>query len=195
MNIKRVYPGLLAVLMIMGGCFQKKNRYAPEECLSVEAQEKFLQTMMRYASKLPPEATHETKFNDEFKWYYDKAVKEAQIWFCSFDEGDSTYNLFVARQARSITPMREGVAVKVKFDRRGGFKEYEEVFRTWKMPEDTLKKRGLFLFKTMVNGGDLKLYYSKFQQDRFIEFPDDRFYFDHAQRKWRDKVFDSLRIN
>ncbi len=62
------------------------------------------------------------------------------------------------------------------------------------MPADTLAKRGEFLFNQMVKGGDLTLYESKFQKDRFIEFPDDRFTFDIEKRKWRDGELDSLRL-
>ncbi len=62
------------------------------------------------------------------------------------------------------------------------------------MPADTLHKRGEFLFNQMVKGGDLTLYYSKFQKDRFIEFPDDRFTFDVQERKWRDSELDSVKF-
>lgn len=187
---------LLAVLSfsLLTYCGSKKNDYNPENCLTKDKQEVLLQNMVRYASKLPPEATHETKNNPEFNWYYDKAVAECNILYCLSNDQDSTYQLFVARKARSITPMQEGIALKIKFDQQKGIKYYEEVFRTWKMPADTLHKRGEFLFNQMVKGGDLTLYYSKFQKDRFIEFPDDRFTFDVHKRKWRDSELDSVRF-
>jgi hypothetical protein len=190
--MKLNYFFILAALITATGCHQGNKKYDAAQCFPVDKQQIFLQAMVRYASKLPPEASHETKFENRFDWYYDKAVSESQILYCHFDGKDSVYSILVARQARSITPMQEGIAVKIKFNNGIGFKQYEEVFRTWKMPQDTLKKRGLFLFKTMINGGDLKLYSSKFQQDRFIEFPDDRFYFDKVQRKWIDTVLSLL---
>jgi len=37
-------------------------------------------------------------------------------------------------------------------------------------------------------------YYPKSAGDKYIEFPDGRFYFDKSQRKWRDNLFDSLDV-
>jgi len=185
---------MIVVLTFVTNCGKKNISYQPDQCLSKEEQSAFLQTMVRYASKLPPEATNETKFNPEFNWYYDKAVTESSLLYCLFNAQDSTYQILISRKARSITPMQEGIAVKVKFDKQRGFDYYEEVFRTWKMPADTLQKRGEFLFRQMVSGGDLTLYHSKFQKDKFIEFPDDRFTFDIENRKWKDSELDSIRF-
>lgn len=189
---------IITLFLVAGliGCSKKKTNYNPAGCLSGEQQQNILMSVMHYASKLAPEATHETKFDNQFNWYYERAVNEAHVMFCSFDAKDSTYHLLIARKARSITPMEEGIAVKLKW--KTGHKNlstYEEIFRTWKMPHDTLAKRGLFLFTTMMTGGDLQLYTSKFQQDRFIEFPDDRFIFDKETRRWKDLVMDSVRLN
>ncbi len=182
-------------LITLWSCANNKPDYNPNVCLAKEKQEQLLREMVFYTSKLPPEATHKTKKNPEFKWYYDKAVGECNILFCLLNNHDSTYQILVARQARSITPMQEGIALKMKFNDQGDFDQYEEVFRTWKMHSDTLAKRGKFLFDQMVNGGDLSLYQSKFQKDKFIEFPDDRFTFDIEERKWRDRELDSLKLN
>ena len=192
---KIVYLSAIIWFVLLNGCSNKKSNPNPDSCLTIEMQKRLLQGMVRYASKLPPEATHETKFNPEFNWYYHKAVAECRILYCFLSQEDSTCQLLVARQARSITPMEEGIALRIKFDHKNGFDLYDEVFRTWKMPADTLQVRGKFLFDRMVKGEDLTLYYSKFQEDRFIEFPDDRFTFDVEARKWRDSELDSLKIN
>lgn len=192
---KVFYLFALALLVVAGGCGKKKADYDPDSCLPRERQQKFLQEMVRYSSKLAPEATPDTKFHPEFNWYYDRAVAEYKILYCLPNDQDSTYQLLVARKARSITPMEEGIAVRVKFNADANFDRYEEVFRMWKMPHDTLLKRGKFLFDQMVNGGDLTLYYTRYQKDRFIEFPDDRFTFDVKARKWKDRELDSLKFN
>ena len=76
----------------------------------------------------------------------------------------------------------------MKFSKTGQLLEYEEVFRTWKMLPDTLAKRSLFLFKKMVNDEDLSPYYASSSGNTdFIEFPDDRTYFDKKLRMWRVK--------
>ena len=192
---KIIYLLVMGWLVLSGGCGQKKADYNPDTCLTAEKQQKLLQEMVRYANKLAPEATRGTMFNPEFNWYYDRAVGECKILYCLLNEQDSTYRLLVARKARSINPMEEGIALKIKFNQKDSFDLYDEVFRMWKMPHDTLLVRGKFLFDLMVNGGDLSLYSSRFQKDKFIEFPDNRFTFDVNARKWKDKELDSLRFN
>jgi hypothetical protein len=90
--------------------------------------------------------------------------------------------------------MVEGMGGKIQYGDDGKIVTYEEIFRTWKMPKDTLVVRGAFLFDRMVTGKDLSLYYSKFQGDKYIEFPNERFIFDKATRTWRDLVMDSLKL-
>ncbi|HEX5172452.1 MAG TPA: hypothetical protein VFW11_24920 [Cyclobacteriaceae bacterium] len=194
MKCKKFLKDLLLLYLLLNllSCEKKNNDFSPQQCMSPELQSKFLKIMVHYSSKLAPQATHETKFNSDFNWYYDRAERECKILFCHYNKQDSSYSLLVAREARSIKPMKEGIAVKAKFDSRGGFENYNEIFRMWKMPEDSLVKRGKFLFNRMLNGEDLTLYYSRFQQDRFIEYPDDRFTFDPSLRRWRDKELDSI---
>jgi len=69
----------------------------------------------------------------------------------------------------------------------GSIGEYEEVFRTWKMVPDTLKKRSSFLFDKMVKGESLEPYYTIVTGDKYIEFPDERTYYDKSVREWKTK--------
>jgi len=186
----------VAGIFLLSNCSSGSDKnFNPDTCLSKNTQALLLQEMVRYASKLPPHATHQTKFSDEFNWYYDRAVSECRIMQCYQEETDTSYLILIARKARSITPMEEGFAIRIKFDTSQKMKYYEEVFRTWKMPTDTLNKRGKFLFETLVNGNDLTLYHSKYQRDRYIEFPDERFYFDKTLRKWNDRELDTVRLD
>lgn len=187
------YYALFVLLVLSAGCSKKKN-YELTGCLSAEQQKKVLYTMMHYASRLAPEATHETKFDKKFDWYYDRAVNEARILYCDYDEENDIYSLFVARKARSITPMEEGIAVRLKLGENDTLADYEEVFRMWKMPADSVEKKGKFLFRTMLEGGDLTLYYTQFRKDEFIEFPDQRFTFDKKLRRWRDAAMDTIQF-
>ena len=176
------------------GCHTgKKEMYSKESCIPPDVAHRLLKEMVHYTSKLAPEATQNTKFSPRFDWYYDRAVKECEIAYChTMAAGE--YDLLVIRDVPSVTPMKDAISIHAKVN-ADTISEYEEVFRIWKMPKDTLLKRGLFLFDRMVKREDLSLYYSKFQQDRFIEFPDDRFTFDKQTRKWRDRELDSLELH
>jgi hypothetical protein len=190
-----VYVLIIASSFSLSNCISKSANYAPDSCLSKEKRKKLIQNIVRYTNKLAPEATHTTKFNSAFNWYYDRAVTESKILYCIAGDSSGTYQLLISKKARSITPMEEGIALKIKLNQNDSIIYYDEVFRMWKMPADTLLLRGKYLFARMINHEDLTIYYSKFQQDRFIEFPDHRFIFDIEKRRWRDKELDSVRFN
>jgi len=177
-------------LLILSSC-SVKDPYSADK-LSDDEKLKFIRETVRYTAKLPPHATHQTKFDTAFNAYYKFAEKEYDVrgWFPT----DSITYFLMTRQARSITPMREGIGGKMKYDENGQLIVYEEVFRTWKMPDSLLVKRGRELFEAMVKGKDLTIYTPKYSGDKYIEYPDTRFTFDKIERKWRDKVFDSLTV-
>jgi hypothetical protein len=183
------------VLICIWACTSEANKYDPAHYMSKKEQEELMWKTIRYSTKLAPHATKETRFDEEFDPYYSLAVKESYIMYYYKKRSDSVQYYLIARQARSITPMKEGIGAKIVLDDDGNLKTYEEVFRTWKMPEDTLKRRAKLLFDLMVKGKDLTHYTSKYKADQYIEFPDDRFYFDKSSRSWRDHVFDSVKIN
>lgn len=180
---------LFASLLI--SCEQRD--FSPDQYLSKADQERIINGIVRYAAKLPPTATDETKFQSDFDGYY-KAVAVDYDIRRYFPGEDSIHYLLVTRAARSIKPMRESIGIKIRYAKDGSFETYEEVFRTWKMPNEVMEDRYPVLFERMVDGRDLSGYYPKSKGDQYIEFPDGRFYFDVNQRKWRDHVMDSLNV-
>ena len=165
--------------------------YDPSKFLTPESQQKLIRETVYYSMKLAPNANHETKFDKEFDWYYDRAAKEVEVMKYFTDEKGDQYFL-MSRVARSITPMLEGIGGKISVDNSGKLNAYEEIFRTWKMEDDSLKIRGAMLFDRMVKGKDLSLFYAKFQGDKYIEFPNERFSFDKKLRLWHDDAIDTL---
>jgi hypothetical protein len=91
--------------------------------------------------------------------------------------------------------MREAIGGKIKMDSNGNVVEYDELFRTWKMNADTVDLRGRRLFDIMVSGRDLSAYYTEHKRDQYIEYPDDRCYFDRIDKRWHDRALDSMQIN
>jgi len=179
--------------LILACTFQcsKSDSSQPERFFSKDQQTAIIRQSVLYSVKLPPQATHETKFNHEFDWFYDLATQEYDIRALKMAP-DSSYFFLMTRKARSIWPAREAIGGKLKLDAHLKLRGYEEVFRTWKMTEDTLNSRAFELFDLMVKGKDLTPFQSKYKGDRYIEFPDDRYYFDRQSRRWRDHDFDSL---
>lgn len=186
-----LYVSFVFTWIFLSGC--QNDPYNPDRFLSRDQQSKLIRESVYYSAKLPPNGTRQTKFNSEFNWYYDLAAREVEL-LQYFEDEKGTHYFLMSRRARSITPMVEGMGGKINYDDVGNLATYEEVFRTWKMPKDTLAVRGAFLFDRMVRGKDLSLYYSKFQGDKYIEFPNERFIFDKETQAWRDLVMDSVNL-
>ena len=182
------FLALLSLLLSACG----KDPHKPDGFLTREQQEKIIEQSVRYSAKLAPQATHETKFDTAYNWYYEKAAKEYDLRAVKPDV-EGSYFFLMTRKARSIWPAREAIGGKINIDKDNNLLDYEEEFRTWKMTEDSLNTRAFELFDLMTQKKDLTPYRSKFKGDRYIEFPDDRWYFNKTDKRWRDRFVDSLR--
>ncbi|HEX8061282.1 MAG TPA: hypothetical protein VF473_10125 [Cyclobacteriaceae bacterium] len=173
---------IVLILVALVGC--KSDSSDPTDHLSDKESAKVLWRIVHYAAKLPPAATHETKFKPEFDDYYKAVVADYKWLAIRPNDGQGYYFLF-SRPARSITPMSEGIGgiFQLKGD---SLVVYDEVFRMWKMPDTTLQVRGKQMFDRMVQGKDLSLYYPRITGDRYIEVPDGRFVYDKQRRLWVD---------
>lgn len=166
----------------------------PEEYFTKDEQSKLISQAVRYSTKLPPDATQKTKFDSTFNWYYYIAAQEYD-WRACAKINEKEYYFLMTRKARSIWPAREAIGGKLSIDINRNLIEYEEVFRTWKMAEDSLNNRAFELFKLMTQEKDLTPFTSKFKGDRYIEFPDDRWYFNKSEKRWRDRFLDSAKMS
>lgn len=162
------------------GCSEKN--YNPDQ-LSPQEKDKFMTSIIRYVAKLPENVSEEQKFDSSYNAHYQQKVSEARLEQY-YRDGNTSYFL-VSQIAPSLTVKRHATGGKVTFNDNGAIIDYEEVFRTWKMVPDTLVKRSYMLFDKMVKGEDLKRYETRYTNGvEFIEFPDDRTYYDKPTRKW-----------
>lgn len=183
---KCIFSGVIIILL--AACGDPKE---PSTYFSKEDQDYIVLQCVRYSAKRAPNATHETKFKAEFDEYYSLAAKETDFRRC-FKESDDNYFFLMTRKARSIWPAREAIGGKMKVNKDGKLLDYQEVFRTWKMTEDTLNTRAFELFDRMTKGEDLTPFRTKYKGDRYIEFPDDRNLWNKEKRKWSDRYLDSV---
>jgi len=183
---------LISLSAIIFAC-KESDPYSPAKYLSDRGAKKVIRETIRLSTKLPPGATHKNKYDTTFNAYYAQAEKEYDLryWLPT----DSCSYFLMTRMARSITPMREGIGGKIKYDETGTLKAYEELFRTWKMSDSLLQIRGKELFEAMIKQKDLTPYTTKYRGDQYIEFPDERFFYDKKLQQWRDSELDSLNLN
>lgn len=174
----------LGFLIILFQC-SKEQTYDPDATLTATEKDKILMSIIRYLAKGPENVSRSEIFNSKHDAYYQQKASQ-----CKFEKyyrsGDEHYFL-ISQPAPSLTEKRHATGGKAIFDSNGSLTEYVEVFRTWKMVPDTLRKRSSVLFDKMVKGESLDPYLTKNSQTEYIEFPDDRTTYDKVKRAWEIK--------
>ncbi|MGY6558791.1 MAG: hypothetical protein ACXIT9_05870 [Nitritalea sp.] len=172
----------LSLLGLFSQC-QPANPYAAEQ-LSSREQHALLLSSIRYLGHLPKKANHDTKFQPVYDTYYSQLALDYTVdaYF-----QDDAYEYFLAsRIAPSLKVKKVATGVKIQRNADGQLLYYEEVFRTWKFEEEELLEKGLFLFGKMVRGEDLTPFLPQHSgEEEYIEFPDQRVYFDVEARRWQ----------
>ena len=176
---------LFLFLGLLASC-NPAAKYAPSKNLSEEQQRSLIYTTIRYMGHLPKKGTHETKFDTVFDEYYSKLAMDYTLEAYAEEKG---FEYFLAsRIAPSLKVKKVAIGVKLKRDTQGNLTFYEEVFRTWKFEEQEMLEKGLMLFDKMVKGQDLSPYYPQNSgKEEYIEFPDERTYYDTQERIWKLK--------
>jgi hypothetical protein len=146
----------------------RNNHYDPDASLTAAEKDKLKMTIIRYVARAPENVGPMEKFKTEHDPYYQE---RASLCFLEQFHRDG----------------RHATGGKIVVNEDGSIGDYEEVFRTWKMTPDTLKKRSYLLFDKMVKGESLESFYTKSTGDQYIEFPDDRTYYDKSAREWKTK--------
>lgn len=170
--------------VVVSAC-QTKNKYQVSEHLTPQQQDEMMWKIIRYVGRAPEGIS----FEERFYAPYDSAYQE-QARLHKFDayfiKGNTHYFL-VSRRAPSLVDKRVATGGKFEWNDEK-ITEYEEVFRTWKMVPDTLAKREMILFDQFVRGESLVHYETRNSNDvEYIEFPDERTYFDKATKQWKVK--------
>ena len=173
-----------AVILIFLFSCESKPKYSPDKLLTEKEQHQILYTTIRYLGHLPKKGTNENKFETQFDEYYSKLVLDFDLE--AYDKRGEYEYFLVSRIAPSLKVKKVAVGVKMKRNESGELTYYEEVFRTWKFEIPEMLEKGMMLFDKMVKGEDLSPYYIKnTAPEEFIEFPDDKVFFDIEERRWR----------
>lgn len=171
---------LMAILI--SGC-QQKTSYTPDKYLLPDEQKHFLTRIARYVARLPKRATHEQKFDKKYDTYYQEEMQKYQVKNY-YIAPDSTHYFLVTRPAPSLYEKKVAIGGRIRYE-NGELSEYEELFRTWKMKEEELQRKSEILFAAMVEKGNVDEYLPHHTQEDWVEFPDNKNYFDVASRRWR----------
>jgi len=171
------------ILASLTAC-QSSDAYKPQNYLSPAAQEAFLYRISRYTAKLPKRVYHDAKFDSRYNAYYSEEMKKYRIEKY-FIDADSTHFFLISRPAPSLHEKRVAIGGRLRYNTEGEFTTYEEVFRTWKMKKDELEQKSTILFESMVKEGNVNDYLPHKTEEEWVEFPDQRVYFDLRARRWK----------
>ncbi len=179
------YPGLFALFVSLLLSFCKNTSSSPVgHKPEPEVAQELLAKIIRYTGHLPKKANHETKFDSIYDQFYASEMQKHRIDLYYQDEKTGEIYLLVSRIAPSLSVKRVATGIRMRME-GDSIVYYEEVFRTWKMPEPELAEKGALLYRKMVRGEDLKPYLPQYSgKEEYIEFPDEHTRFDVERRRW-----------
>jgi|688.fasta_scaffold25181_4 hypothetical protein len=180
-----IFGILMISLMILQlfGCSEQSGENQLAD-LSENEKVAFRKEMIRYIGKKPEDASDENKFDAYFDGHYTTEEQAHQLERYIKSKDGKVYFLFT-RTAPSLTVKRVAIGGYVEFDKNGDVVVLEEVFRTWKMSPEKLSEVSSMLFSKMLDGEDLKPYYTENSGGvEYIEFPNAEVWYDKDKRKW-----------
>lgn len=183
-RVKKLILIWLISFYVLIGC--SPASYAPSDHLTKEEQEDFKWSIIRYAGRSPEGLTVPERFYPQYDSHYrdQQSIHVLEAYF----EKNGLIHFMLSRKAPSLTDKRVATGGKIRFGKDGRIEYYEEVFRTWKMVPDTLRKRSMILFDLMVKGQSLEPYFTQHSGGiDYIEFPDEHTWFDTQERVWKMK--------
>jgi hypothetical protein len=163
-----------------------KNNYQVSTYLTPQQQDEMMWKIIRYVGRAPEGLTFEERFYKPYDSIYQEQAKLHK--FDAYFIKGGTHYFLVSRRAPSLVDKRVATGGKFVLGDDNKITGYEEVFRTWKMVPDTLAKREMILFDKFVKGESLLPYETRNSNGvEFIEFPDERTYFDKQEKQWKTK--------
>lgn len=174
-------------------CTTKAVRdYTPGNYLSDSEQTEVKHKIIRYLAKAPRRVVVDSlKLDTAFNQHYIRQT--ANHNFIAYYISDKKEHFFlISRIAPSLEEKWVATGGVMRFDDNQNLVEYEEIFRTWKLPKSLMEERSKYLFDLMVKNEDLSPYYTKTSGFNYIEFPDEHVSFDKKSRSWKSKKFGSV---
>jgi hypothetical protein len=182
----------ILLLFAFIGCTQSTIDYKVHQSWSDSTKEEWINRFIRYLAKPPGKGNQLDRMHSFYDEYYQDQLSKHRLDLYFHDSITDTYYFLISRIAPSLYEKRVATGIIVTFS-QNDITYYHEVFRTWKMSEEELEKKGYFLFDLMVKGSDLTPYYPQHSgKDEYIEFPDENTYYDTINRIWVSKLTDPI---
>ena len=176
---------LLVIITAMFSCEDRPVNYNPDVYLTASEQNLFLSNTLAYINK--PVPARQTLRGD-LTTLLAKTDQQGEKIRLELFYVNENIAYFLISLPSTFAGKRYATGGKMDLGEQGEILSIEETFRTWKMAPETLQARSYFLFDKMVSGEPLSPYYTENSKGvDFIQFPDDRTYFDKGSRSWKTK--------
>lgn len=177
----------LFLFLLIISCKEEPKNISPTTYLNKKEQELFNYKIIRYIQRLPKYATEENKFESQFDVDYKNSMNDCSLLYYYKDNEGFIY-FAISKTAPSIKLKKTATVGKLKFTKNDSIVYYNEAFRTWKMEPKELEVKTKLLFTKYINNEDISSYYTVNSEPEFyIEFPDEKTYFDNSNRVWKTK--------
>lgn len=182
---RKIWPALLAIAVIATAItyFWSNDPYHIDQHIPGHQQDTLMTEIVTYMGVKPKHANWQTRHEAQYRKFY--AAQAQQFSFYRYYIDQEGYHYFyIIRPARHALGNRRAVGGRYKMDSLFILTQYEEVFVTHVMEEETLKKMANELFTALIHNeyGDL------LQNRLIIEWPDDRLKYDLEKKEWRYDV-------
>lgn len=173
----------VAFLLLLAACSPGESLSVPGSRPEEAEASLWLNRIIRHLGAMPDKADPATLQDTTHDAWYASQVAMHRVDRLFADSLTGWVYLSVSRPAPSLQAKRVSTGIRLKWE-QDSLVSYEEVYRTWRLPEATLIPRADSLFALMVRGSDLSLYYTDKKADQYIEFPDAHTRYDVHARRW-----------
>ncbi|MFN3402899.1 MAG: hypothetical protein ACK40G_02315 [Cytophagaceae bacterium] len=185
--MNRLLNILFSVLLISSSISCNSEKQYSAESISSNIKDTVLAQIIPYLAKLPKGANYTNRFEDRFQPYFKGEIKEYQFISYHVSPKNNYHYFMVKRPAPSMHKKYVAIAGRFIMKENLQVEKYEEIFWTFKMKEEELTRKSSQLFELMVQAKDLSRYYPRNSDEDWIEFPDDKVWYDKSKKRWVTK--------
>ena len=150
-----------------------------------------LDTLMPHFAKLHDSIPDKDRFLAKNKEFMRVHKLERQYEWHYYTRANNGYFYFlISRLEPSLKRDKyAGICGRFKRDTKGGIDSvsYEELFWTWKIRMPELKTKAKELFVKVIENGNVDNYLTGKKEGFWVEFPDEKTYYDKSSQTWKVK--------
>jgi len=176
----RTITFLFLAIFFLSACQNDSQKYDINTYFSPDEQDTLMTNIMIYIYKTPRGVRKENKHNEEYRRLYASQIKEFRFLKYHIDE-DSTHFFLMIRPARNAHGHKRGVAGKYKLGPDLELRDFEEIFNTPMLAEDSIVVRTQHLWDDLMHFNHVDRY---FMNKSYIEFPNDQCTYDKEMKEW-----------